>query len=344
MNMSLGPLCIDIDGYALSEEDREVLRHPLVGGVILFTSNYLSIEQLTELVTDIHTVRQPSLLVTVDHEGGRVQRFREHFCRLPAAAKLGRLYDKNPQQALRTSEVIGWLLATELRAVGVDFSFAPVLDIETGISTVIGDRAFHSNPVVVAELGCAVMRGMQSGGMIAVGKHFPGHGSVAADSHHAVPMDERLFTEIQSKDLIPFAQLINLGLPAIMPAHIIYEQIDPQPVGFSRYWLTTILRRQLGFNGAIISDDLSMAGATVVGDVVSRTRQALQAGCDMVLICHDRPGVLNVLDQLSNYHSPLSQVHLNNLQGHPALDWHTLHQSERWRQAQETCHWLASMD
>jgi len=328
---------IDLAGHSLNDDDRHLLRHPLVGGVILFSRNYASPQQITELVEEIHKLRQPPLLVAVDHEGGRVQRFREGFIHLPPAARLGILYDYDQNHALAVAEQIGWLLAAELRAVGVDLSFAPVLDLGRGISTVIDDRAFHAHPQVVAKLAHATMRGMRSAGMMAVGKHFPGHGSVVADSHHAVPIDERRFADIQFEDLVPFERLINMGLPAMMPAHVIYSQIDSQPAGFSAHWLQTILRQILDFQGTIFSDDVSMAAAAVAGDTLARTRQALQAGCDMVLICNDRPAVKIVLEQLGNYHSAVSQVRLIRLHGMAAPNWETLHHDKRWLQAKQLC-------
>ncbi len=328
---------IDLAGHHLNDEDRSLLRHPLVGGVILFNRNYCSPQQITELTTEIHELRQPPLLIAVDHEGGRVQRFREGFVHLPPAAYLGKLYDQDQNYAVTVAEQIGWLLAAELRAVGVDLSFAPVLDLGRGISTVIDDRAFHANPQVVAKLAHATMRGMRHAGMMAVGKHFPGHGSVVADSHHAVPVDDRRFADIQFADLIPFERLINMGLPAIMPAHVIYSKIDEQPAGFSAHWLQIILRQILDFRGAIFSDDVSMAAAAVAGDTLARTRQALHAGCDMVLICNDRPAVQTVIAQLGNYHSVVSQVRLIRLHGLVALNWETLHRDVRWSQAERTC-------
>ncbi len=330
--MSLGPLMIDLEGYTLSDEERELLKHPLVGGVILFKRNYQSSTQLIALTTAIHALRQPPLLIAVDQEGGRVQRFQEEFVRLPACAELGKIYDCNHRQALDKAEQIGWLMATELRAVGVDLSFAPVLDLERGISCVIGDRAFHANPETVAELGHAMMIGMRQAGMMAVGKHFPGHGSIAADSHYAVPLDERRLVDLQFEDLIPFERMIHYGIAAIMPAHVIYPQVDNHPAGFSAHWLQDILRKMYGFQGAIFSDDISMAAAAVAGDPLVRTQQALQAGCDMVLICNKRDAVIQVIDNLGKYNSPTSQSRLIRLHGQAALDWKTLHKNEKWLQ------------
>ncbi len=333
--MSLGPLMIDVEGYTLTDEDRELLQHPLVGGVILFTRNYESIEQVTTLTTEIHALRQPSLLIAIDHEGGRVQRFRDQFFRLPACAKLGEVYDRNNHQGLALAEQMGWLMAAELRAIGVDFSFAPVLDLGRGMSTVITDRAFHAAPEVVAELARAMMVGMRQAGMMAVGKHFPGHGSVVADSHVAVPVDERRFVDLQFEDLLPFERMIRYGLAAIMPAHVIYPQVDTQPAGFSARWLQGILRKTLDFSGVIFSDDISMAGAAVVGDALARTQHALQAGCDMILICNDRSAAIQVIENLGEYQSPSTQVRLMRLHGKTAQNWETLHANQKWLQTQQ---------
>lgn len=333
---------IDLEGQTLSAEDRALLQHPLIGGVILFTRNYASPEQVSALIADIRALRQPPLLIAVDHEGGRVQRFREGFTRLPTMARLGTVYDQNPLQALTYAEQIGWLLATELRAVDVDFSFTPVLDLGKGISMVIGDRAFHAQPNAVTHLARALMTGMQAAGMIAVGKHFPGHGSVVADSHLAVPIDNGSLAEIYAEDLIPFIHLVQAGLAAIMPAHVIYPQVDSHPAGFSTRWLQEILRGQLHFQGVIFSDDISMAGATVVGDVVARARQALQAGCDMVLICNDRTAAVTVVEHLENYSVPLSQTRLSHLYGQMRQNWQDLASNEQWTQARQTCYALAT--
>jgi beta-N-acetylhexosaminidase len=308
--MSLGPVMLDIEGTELNENDIRRLQHPLVGGVILFTRNYQSPEQLKALTAAIHQVRQPPLLIAVDHEGGRVQRFREGFTRIPPMRELGKIWDNNPRKARQQAEEAGWILAAELRAYGVDFSFTPVLDIDYGNSGVIGDRAFHRNTQAIAELANSLMHGLRKGGMAAVGKHFPGHGFVAADSHVAIPVDEREFDRIAEEDLQPFRRMIDDGLAAIMPAHVIYPQVDDKPAGFSERWLQKVLRQRLGFNGVIFSDDLSMEGAVVAGDVTQRALAALNAGCDMVLLCN-RPDLADEL--LSKLKWDISAVSLARL-------------------------------
>lgn len=278
---------LDVAGVELTADDRRRLAHPLVGGVILFSRNYESAQQLTQLAHDIRAVRQPPLLIAVDHEGGRVQRFREGFTALPAMRELGVIWDGDPARAKRLAHQVGFVLAAELRAHGVDLSFTPVLDVDHGHSSVIGDRAFHSQPRAISELALGLIHGLQQGGMSSVGKHFPGHGHVQADSHHEVPVDERPYAAIEASDLQPFRRLIENGLGGIMPAHVIYPDVDDKPAGFSEVWLKRILRHQLGFDGMIFSDDLSMAGASGAGGVVERAVAALGAGCDMVLVCND---------------------------------------------------------
>jgi beta-N-acetylhexosaminidase len=316
--MSLGPVMLDVAGLELTAEERERLCHPLTGGVILFSRNYQSPEQLEALVRSIHELRKPPLLVAVDHEGGRVQRFREGFTALPAVARFGEVWDENPARGRRLAETAGWLMATELRAVGVDFSFAPVLDVNRGISKVIGDRSFHASPDAVTELAHAFMTGMHRAGMAATGKHFPGHGGVAADSHVAVPVDERSYQDIYMEDIVPFERMIHFGLEGVMPAHVIYSRVDPQPAGFSRFWLQQVLRGELGFEGVIFSDDLSMEGAKVTGGVVARARAAFAAGCDMVLVCNDSAAASELLEGLGRHDNPASHLRLARMHGrHP---------------------------
>ena len=292
--MTLGPVMLDVVGKTLSAEDIKRLQHPLVGGVILFSRNFESPAQLKALTASIHAVRQPPLLIAVDHEGGRVQRFKEGFTKIPSMREFGKIWDAHPKKAKELALEAGWILAAELRAHGVDFSFTPVLDMDYGESQVIGNRAFHVKAQAIHELAYALMQGLKRGGMPAVGKHFPGHGYVAADSHVAIPVDEREFDEIAQHDMQPFRQMIDDGIQAIMPAHVIYPKVDEKPAGFSPRWLQKVLRERLGFDGVIFSDDLSMEGALVAGDVTARALAALNAGCDMVLLCN-RPDLADEL-------------------------------------------------
>ena len=331
--MSLGPVMVDLKGCEIAPEEQEMLAHPLVGGVILFSRNYDSPSQIAELVEQIHKIKNPHLLVSVDHEGGRVQRFREGFTALPPVAVLGDRYNHNKKDAKKLAETCGWLMAIELRAVGVDFSFAPVLDIERGISEVIGDRSFGHNADTVSDLAISYIKGMQKAGMSSTGKHFPGHGAVQADSHVACPVDERSYEDIYAEDIIPFDRLINNGLAGIMPAHVVYKNVDPNPAGFSNFWLNEVLRKRLGFQGVIFSDDLSMEGASVAGDVVDRARAALSAGCDMALVCNNPEAAGKVLDRLGEHDNPVSHLRLVRMHGRHAVNRKDLLKQKEWKQA-----------
>jgi beta-N-acetylhexosaminidase len=324
---------LDLAGTALTDEERAMLRHPMCGGVILFTRNFESVGQLADLVREIHALREPRLLVAVDHEGGRVQRFRQGFTHLPPARVFGEAYDREHAEGRRLAEEAGWLMAAELRAVGVDFSFAPVLDLGRGVSGVIGDRAFHRDPEAVADLAHHYMAGMQQAGMAAVGKHFPGHGGVREDSHLTLPVDERPLERILEEDLLPFERMVHFGIAGIMPAHVVYPLADPQPAGFSAFWLQGVLRDRLGFSGVIFSDDLSMGGATAAGGYAERARVALHAGCDMVLVCNHPEGACEVLDGIGPYDNPVAGARLARMHGRKGQPMGELRESERWMQA-----------
>jgi len=331
--MTLGPLMVDIDGYELNAEDRELLRHPSVGGIILFARNYGSTEQVSALIDDIHRLRSPHLLVAVDQEGGRVQRFRDGFTRLPPVACLGRIYEQDKARARHLAEVSGWLMASELRAVGVDISFAPVLDLDHGVSTVIGNRALHTRPEIVAALAQAYQRGMHAAGMAATGKHFPGHGAVVADSHHDLPVDTRSYADIAQWDLVPFERMIHAGLAAIMMAHVLYPAVDTHAAGFSPFWIREVLRRRLEFQGVVFSDDLSMAAAACAGGYQERACVALEAGCDMILVCNAREAAADVADAVTGYINPVSHSRLVRMHGRSGSDMTALQSAPRWEQA-----------
>lgn len=330
--MPPGPVMVDVAGLELSGHERRRLAHPMVGGVILFARNFSDRAQLTALCGAIHGARDEPLLVAVDHEGGRVQRFRsDGFTALPPMAALGQWYERDASTALRAACETGFVLASELRACGVDFSFTPVLDLDYGVSQVIGNRAFHRDPQVVGLLSRALIQGLHLAGMAACGKHFPGHGAVAADSHHAIPIDERSFKEIMQNDAAPYEWLGDLVLPAIMPAHVIYPKVAPEPAGFSSYWVGKVLREQLQYDGVVFSDDLTMEGATVAGDIHARARAALDAGCDMVLVCN-RPDLADeLLTGLNRSIDPTAVRRIRRLMPQvPALDWEALQADSRY--------------
>lgn len=339
--MPIGNLMLDLTGTTLTAEEVDLLAHPAIGGVIFFTRNYESIQQLTALVKLVRLAAQRPLLLAVDHEGGRVQRFRRQFTVLPALARLGEQYATDPCAARQTAYRLGWLMAAELRVVDIDISFAPVLDLNYGSSQVIGDRSFHREPEIVSELAGAYINGMREAGMAATGKHFPGHGFVEADSHLAIPVDRRTQAQIMQTDVLPFARLIQQGLNAVMPAHVIYEQVDSQPAGFSSIWLQDILRGQLGFQGVIFSDDLSMEAAGVVGGYAERAEAALAAGCDMILACNQRAGIIEILDRVKLQTSPASAERLTRILGQPFMNRSALLAHPYWQQAVDEISYLA---
>jgi beta-N-acetylhexosaminidase len=310
---------LDLAGTELTADDRRRLVHPLTGGVILFSRNYENPDQLSRLTGEIRTLRLPPLVIAVDHEGGRVQRFREGFTAIPPMRELGRAWDANAQHALQLAVDAGFVLAAELRAHGVDLTFAPVLDVDYGSSGVIGDRAFHSDPRAIAELARSLLQGFRQAGMSGVGKHFPGHGHVRADSHLEVPVDERSYEEIDASDLVPFRQLIDAGIGGVMPAHVIYPDVDRHPAGFSPFWLKQVLRGRLGFGGLVFSDDLSMEGASVAGGVTARAQAALAAGCDMILVCNNPASLDELMGNLDYSMPAVSLVRLARLHGKPAV-------------------------
>ncbi len=327
--MTLGPLMVDVAGTELTAEDRRVLVHPLVGAVILFTRNFASYAQLEALVREMRALRSPPLLVTVDHEGGRVQRFRSEFTVLPPPRAIGRVHDLDAEAGRRLARQCGWLLAAELLACGIDMSFAPCVDLDHGVSEVIGDRSYHRDPEVVARLAVACMQGMREAGMAATAKHFPGHGAVVADSHKALPVDRRPLNEL-GDELLPYRRLIANGLSSVMVAHVQFPEIDEAPAAFSTRWIQQELRQGLGFSGAVFADDLSMGGAAFAGTVPERARRALAAGCDLLPICNDRDAVLATLEELAGEADPLSQVRLARLHGRASASRIELVQSPQW--------------
>src|ERR1700761_7160188 len=307
--MTLGPLMIDLVGPQVTPEERDMLAHPLVGGVILFTRNYQSPEQLLELTQAIHAVRSPPLLIAIDHEGGRVQRFRSGFARLPPARRIGHLFDTDKAGGLAAARSMGWLMAAELRAHGVDLSFAPTVDLDYGLNEAIGDRAIHPTAEVTAQLAVAYMLGMRDAGMAATAKHFPGHGAVVADSHVSLPVDRRELVDLE-QDLSPYRRLIANGLPGVMVAHILLPAEDQSPASLSARWIRGVLRSDLNFQGAVFTDDLSMGAVAAGGDIVERCQRALAAGCDMLLVCNDPAARSQSLAHLRTLPDPASQLRL----------------------------------
>ena len=337
VDVTLGPVMLDVEGVSLNNDDIRRIRHPLTGGVILFARNFESRKQLCELTAAIHEIR-PGVVIAVDHEGGRVQRFRtDGFTKLPAMHKLGELWDRDVLESVKAATDVGYVLATELRACGIDLSFTPVLDLDYGQSGVIGDRAFHRDARVVTMLAKSLNHGLALAGMANCGKHFPGHGFAEADSHVAIPIDERELEQILAEDAAPYGWL-GLSLAGVMPAHVIYPKVDRYPAGFSQKWLT-LLRKDLGFQGVIFSDDLSMEGASVAGGVVDGAHAALSAGCDMVLICNSPDKADELLDGLKLKKSLASKVSAARIaalipQG-SALAWDELQDDPRYCSAKQ---------
>lgn len=319
MSTKLGALVIDLLGLEVSPEEKELIAHPLVGGIILFTRNYSNPEQLSQLCNTIRACRrhQQPILIMVDQEGGRVQRFREGFYPLPSLAAIGDYYDHQVSLALELAKAHAFLMATEMLHAGIDVSLAPVVDLNKGICAAIGTRAFHSHPEAVFKLAQTYCHGMQAAGMSAVLKHFPGHGSVAADSHAETPIDERAIEVILEDDIVPFSRLIQQNIPAVMAAHIIFPAVDKLQVGFSRKWMHDILRNQLQFNGVTLSDDLNMQGAGTISDYADRVIAAREAGCDIALLCNNRAGVLRALDHVPHALHQLPEDKWRLLQGKP---------------------------
>ena len=326
--MTLGPLMVDVAGKTLTAEDRELLRHPLVGSVILFTRNFEDPEQLAALVDDIRALRSPPLLVAVDHEGGRVQRFRNGFSILPPARRIGLEYDVDARQGLAMARSLAWLMAAELRSLNIDFSFAPCVDLDYGISEIIGDRAYHAQAETVSRLAIAVMQGMRQAGMAATAKHFPGHGAVVADSHLALPIDRRELADLEA-DLLPYRRLIPNELAGVMMGHVLFPAVDAVPASFSKRWVETVLRGDLDFRGVIFADDLTMEGATAMGGIVARAEAALEAGCDVLPVCNRRASVIELLDGLTVLPGPASQMRILRMRGKDAPDRPTLLASAR---------------
>ncbi|MFT3792460.1 MAG: beta-N-acetylhexosaminidase [Rudaea sp.] len=321
-------LIVGLSGLELSAAEREQLAAPQVSGVILFKRNFVSRAQVTALIDTLRALRGDDFLVCVDQEGGAVQRFREGFTELPALAKIGALYDADPQQALARAEEHAWLMASEMRAIGVDLSFAPVLDLARG-NRAIGTRAFNARPDVVCELGLAYMRGMRLAGMAATLKHFPGHGSVAEDTHVDRAVDDRSAATIRADDLVPFADAIAAGAEAVMMAHVVYPQVDMKPAGYSRVWIADVLRGELGFKGVVFSDDISMAAGAGEGGIAERIEAHRAAGCELILAC--QPDIVGEALVATRGAGAFDPRRLKNLFGGVAQNWGEMTDNPQYR-------------
>jgi beta-N-acetylhexosaminidase len=339
--LSIGPLMFSLRGLGLDDEERDWLRTPAAGGVILFSRNFEDLAQLEALVSDIHSIRTPPLLVAVDQEGGRVQRFREPFTVLPPMRALGHHYDVDPKAARRAAVDFGWLMAAELLAVGIDMSFAPVVDLDLGLADVIGDRALHSEAEVVAELADAFVDGMQAAGMVPTAKHFPTHAGAHADSHTDLAVDRRDYP-VLFDDLLPYRRLIAAGLHSIMVGHVSFPLLDELPASLSRWWIESELRGRMRFSGSVISDDMSMAAVAEHGSITDRVALALDAGCDLVLLCNCPETVPEVIDSLEAFKDPAAQLRLMRLRGRVSPGLETLRQSPRFAQASRAIESLVS--
>ena len=345
LNLARGPVMLDVAGLTLEPDERQRLLHPQVGGVILFRRNFESVAQVRALCAEIHALRTPALLLAVDHEGGRVQRFLAGFTRLPPMRVLGTIWQQDRARATVEAENVGYVLAAELRACGLDLSFTPVLDLDWARSAVIGDRSFGRDPECVSDLALGLQRGLNRGGMASCGKHFPGHGWVEGDSHHVIPQDERSLQQLRQDDLIPFARLAAQGMGSVMPAHVVYPAVDSQPAGFSSVWLQQILRGEFAFDGVIFSDDLCMEGAAQAGGIVARARAALSAGCDMALVCNRPDLAASLLEELSDSPNPELAQRLARMQGQgEPVEWQQLIASETFAACQAQVARLALPD
>ncbi len=329
---AIGPLVFDLLGKELSAEEKEILNHPAVGGLIFFARNYEAPEQITQLCQAVRAARKAPILICVDQEGGRVQRFRAGFTRLPSMGDIGKLYDTTPDTALTLVSACGWVMAAELLNAGVDLSFTPVLDIDLKINPAIGNRAFHQQHAVIVTLAKALTAGMRAAGMAAVGKHFPGHGSVLIDSHVDLPIDMRPYDEIAAADMPPFVEMIRHGIEGLMAAHILFSEVDDTAVGFSKKWLQDILRQQLKFSGLVFSDDLNMEGGKIAGDHPQRVAAALTAGCDFALLCNNRDAFVKTLDNINLDKYKLTEDKVAPLRGNFSSVQTPLKNSKLWRE------------